>query len=90
MEAKETEHQEYFTPEDFMIGNTVTMMNRRFLIYDMDKFTQEFYRYNYGIKSFEPVPVGPPACDAPKMVNDRRVLKYTILTIVLILIATDN
>jgi len=67
LEAKETEHSEYFTPADFMIGNTVTMMNRRFLIYDMDEFTKEFYRYNYGLKDFTPVKVDPPACDVPKM-----------------------
>jgi Ca2+-binding EF-hand superfamily protein len=67
MEARETEHTDYFTPEDFMINNTVTMMNRRFLIYDMDNFTKEFYRYNYGIKNFDPVPVEGPARDAPQM-----------------------
>jgi hypothetical protein len=67
MEAGETEHGEYFTPEDFMIGKTVAMMNRRFLVYDMDQFTKDFYRYNYGIKSFDAVPVAPPARDVPKM-----------------------
>ena len=69
MEAKETEYKEYFTPQDFMIGNTVTMMNRRFLVYDMDNFTKEFYRYNYGIKNFDPIPVDPPACEVPQMVR---------------------
>lgn len=67
MEARDTEHKEYFTPEDFMIGNSVTMMNRRFLIYDMDNFTKEFYRYNYGVKNFDPIAVDPPACDVPQM-----------------------
>jgi hypothetical protein len=33
----------------------------------MDNFTKEFYRFNYGIKNFDPVAVKPPARDVPQM-----------------------
>ena len=38
------EKQNYFSAEDFMIGKTVTILNKEFLIYDMDEFTRRFYR----------------------------------------------
>ena len=36
--------QNYFSPEDFMIGKTVTILNKEFYIYDLDDFTRRFYR----------------------------------------------
>ena len=38
------EKQSYFSPEDFMIGKTVTILNKEFFIYDLDDFTRRFYR----------------------------------------------
>lgn len=38
------EKQNYFSPEDFMIGKTVTILNKDFYIYDLDDFTRRFYR----------------------------------------------
>ena len=38
------EKQNYFSPEDFMIGKTVTILNKDFFIYDLDDFTRRFYR----------------------------------------------
>ena len=39
------EKQNYFSPEDFMIGKTVTILNKDFFIYDLDDFTRRFYRW---------------------------------------------
>ena len=38
------EKQNYFSAEDFMIGKTITILNKEFLIYDMDEFTRRFYK----------------------------------------------
>ena len=38
------EKQNYYSAEDFMIGKTVTLLNKTFYIYDMDEFTRRFYR----------------------------------------------
>ena len=39
------EKQNYFSPPDFMIGKTVTILNKEFFIYDLDDFTRRFYKY---------------------------------------------
>ena len=38
------EKQNYFSPPDFMIGKTVTILNKEFFIYDLDDFTRRFYK----------------------------------------------
>ncbi|KAJ7421287.1 EF-hand domain-containing protein 1 [Willisornis vidua] len=43
--------------KNFAIGKTITLLGRTFLIYDCDKFTQNFYREKYGITDFQPVDV---------------------------------
>ena len=38
------EKQNYYSAEDFMIGKTITILNKTFFIYDMDEFTRRFYK----------------------------------------------
>ncbi len=42
--------QEYFTVEDLILGQTIDVYNRKFLLLDCDNFTREYYRENYGIE----------------------------------------
>jgi len=41
--------EEFYTPKDLIIGNTVMIYNRPCLIHDCDEFTKKFYIDAYGI-----------------------------------------
>ncbi|XP_066172854.1 EF-hand domain-containing protein 1 [Sylvia atricapilla] len=69
LEITDHEVQEWYSPKDFGIGKTVTLLGRTFLIYDCDKFTQDFYREKYGITDFQPVDVNKkPLEKAPQVI----------------------
>lgn len=55
MELSDSETSGYFRPHDFGIGQTVSIYNREFTIYDMDNFTKAFYYQNLGITDFTPL-----------------------------------
>jgi len=61
--------KEYFSPTDFAIGKTIVVYGRRFLIYDVDNFTKEFYWKNFGMTDFTPVDVEIPKPPLPKQVG---------------------
>jgi hypothetical protein len=44
-------------PEDFVLGCHVTIFNRRFLLYDCDLCTKNFYRQNFGQVDFTPIDI---------------------------------
>ncbi|KAL5013732.1 hypothetical protein ScPMuIL_008002 [Solemya velum] len=67
MELSDQEIKEYFTPKDFMIGKTVTVYGRRFLVYDCDNFTKAYYYQNFGITDFDTVDVNTKLKDLAKM-----------------------
>ncbi|KAK6187064.1 hypothetical protein SNE40_006312 [Patella caerulea] len=67
MEVTDHEIKEYFTPRDFMIGKTVIIYGRRFLVYDCDNFTKSFYYHNFGITEFPAMEVEGMAKELPKM-----------------------
>uniref|UniRef100_T1JFL8 DM10 domain-containing protein n=1 Tax=Strigamia maritima TaxID=126957 RepID=T1JFL8_STRMM len=42
----------YYEPEDLIIGNTVYILGDKYLIYDCDQFTKDYYHHKMGIKDF--------------------------------------
>lgn len=65
MEATPLDYVEYYEPKDFKIGETILVFGRRFLIYDMDEFTKQFYRDHYGYTDFQPICIN--TARAPKI-----------------------
>jgi hypothetical protein len=69
LELADTEVTDYFKPSDLMIGKTVNIYGRNFLIYDCDMFTKTFYAKNFGVNNFEPINIQAPRNDFSKMVK---------------------
>ncbi|XP_037605956.1 EF-hand domain-containing protein 1 [Sebastes umbrosus] len=47
LEVSTAEVDEYYFPKDFQLGQTMTLLSRRFLLYDCDGFTKEYYQKNH-------------------------------------------
>lgn len=47
LETSEDEVTEYYSPKDLIVGTTVFVLSRRFLIVDCDKFTRKYYQYDF-------------------------------------------
>ncbi|XP_014284484.1 EF-hand domain-containing family member C2 [Halyomorpha halys] len=51
------EEKEYYTDRDITIGSVICSYGRRFIIYDMDKFTKEYYAQKFGLDDLNPLEV---------------------------------
>ena len=56
-------------PKELKIGNTIEIFSRKFLIYDVDKFTQSFFKDNYGVTDFTPLRVDEDRVPLPARVS---------------------
>ena len=68
LELSDHEIKDWFQPCNFMVGQTVTMLGRRFLMYDCDQFTKEDYAEKFGITDFPTVDVGQSKGKLPEQV----------------------
>ncbi|XP_026711821.1 EF-hand domain-containing family member C2 isoform X3 [Athene cunicularia] len=61
-------HQEFYRDSDLKIGAVINVWGRKIILCDCDEFTKEYYRTQYGIEDFTPVPFkAPPPPKTEKM-----------------------
>ncbi|KAM5164320.1 EF-hand domain-containing protein 1 [Mantella aurantiaca] len=57
LEMSDQEVTEWYSPRDFLVGSHVTILGRKFFLYDCDAYTQDFYREKLGVPALTPANV---------------------------------
>ncbi|XP_020570546.1 EF-hand domain-containing protein 1 isoform X4 [Oryzias latipes] len=65
MEISHLDVDEYYSPKDFQLGQTVTLLARSFLLCDCDDFTKKYYKENHPDMEMKPLEV-PEKVDTPQ------------------------
>lgn len=55
LEVSKQEVDEYYSPKDFQLGKTITLLRRCFQLYDFDGFTKEYYQKNHPDMEMKPI-----------------------------------
>ncbi|KAG7239667.1 hypothetical protein INR49_028603 [Caranx melampygus] len=57
LEVSKHEVDEYYSPRDFLVGQTMMMLGRRFFLYDCDGYTKEYFQKNHPDIELKPTEV---------------------------------
>ncbi|XP_055014486.1 EF-hand domain-containing protein 1-like [Boleophthalmus pectinirostris] len=55
LEVSKDEVEEYYSPQDFQLGQKISMLGRHFLLCDCDDFTKQYYQRHYPDMELRPV-----------------------------------
>lgn len=67
--VSDAEVEEYYQPKDFMIGSTIFVFGRKFLLLDCDKFTRTYYDQVLRCPQLNRLEIQKPKCPEIKIVS---------------------